>query len=101
VAKSANNPANPAVVPAEREKPGRKKTECPLSSDEFAGAAKPLPINIDGTTITADVKEFKSGSFGWYCSEKVTVMVGNTPVKVQVGLNMTIVGSKDKAAEKK
>jgi hypothetical protein len=45
--------------------------------------------------MTAEIKEFKTGSFGWYLNNKATINVGGTPVTVQVGANLTVVGSKD------
>jgi hypothetical protein len=45
--------------------------------------------------MLADVKEFSTGSLGWYLSGKTSVSIGGTPVSVQIGLNLTIVGSKE------
>jgi hypothetical protein len=45
--------------------------------------------------MIAEVKEFSTGSLGWYLNGKTTVEVGGTPVSVQIGLNLTIVGSKE------
>ena len=45
--------------------------------------------------MLADVKEFSTGSLGWYLNGKTIVKVGDKPVTVQIGLNMTIVGSKE------
>jgi len=44
----------------------------------------------DGTTWG-----FSTGSFGWYYNGKTTVMVDGKPLSVQVGLNLTVVGSKE------
>ena len=41
------------------------------------------------------MKEFSTGSFGWNLNTKVIVDVGGQPVNVQVGMNLTVVGSKD------
>lgn len=75
----------------------RKKTECPISREEFLSHAKALPITIAGVPHGADVKEFSTGSFGWFLNGKTTVEINGKPVKVQVGLNLTVVGSKDSA----
>jgi hypothetical protein len=71
------------------------KTSCPVSRAEFHDHAKAVEINIGGTTMLADVKEFSTGSLGWYLNGKTIVKVGDKPVTVQIGLNMTIVGSKE------
>ena len=78
-----------------QEKKTAKKTECPLTREQFDDGASPLKLSIDGSTISADVKKFSSGSFGWFCNDKVTIEVGGVPVKVQCNVNLVIVGSKD------
>ena len=40
-------------------------------------------------------REFTTGSLGWNISSKMTIMIDDKPVTVQVGLNLTIVGSKE------
>ena len=72
-----------------------KKTTCPISRAEFRGHAKPITITVAGVPLVAEVKEFSTGSLGWYLNGKTTVEVNGTPVSVQIGLNMTIVGSKE------
>jgi hypothetical protein len=54
-----------------------------------------VKIEINGVPMSAEVKEFSTGSFGWYLNGKVTLDVGGTPVNVQVGVNLTVVGSKE------
>jgi hypothetical protein len=50
--------------------------------------------------MVADAKEFSTGSLGWYLNGKTAIEIDGVPVSVQIGLNLTIVGSKelDKAA---
>ena len=72
-----------------------KKTHCPLSREQFRNGAKPLAVTIAGVPLNAEVKEFSTGSLGWYLNGKTTVEINGTPVSVQIGLNMTIVGSKE------
>jgi hypothetical protein len=67
-----------------------------IDRDTFLAQAKPLNIIIEGKPLVADVKEFSSGSLGWYANGKVTQEVGGKTVSVQVGLNLTIVGTKPK-----
>jgi hypothetical protein len=45
--------------------------------------------------MLADVKEFSTGSLGWYLNGKATLEIDGKPVQVQIGLNLTLVGSKD------
>ncbi|HMF12967.1 MAG TPA: hypothetical protein VKE94_11700 [Gemmataceae bacterium] len=72
-----------------------KKTTCPVSRTEFRSKAKAVTVTIGNVPLQADVKEFSTGSLGWYLNGKTTIDVGGTPVSVQIGLNLTIVGSKE------
>ena len=45
--------------------------------------------------MTAEVKEFSTGSLGWYLNGKMSIKVGDAAVTVQIGMNMTVLGSKD------
>jgi hypothetical protein len=71
------------------------KSPCPLSKTQFLEKAEPVKININGSEIVADRREFSTGSFGWYYNGKVNIMVDGRPLSVQVGLNLTVVGSKE------
>lgn len=68
---------------------------CPITRQQFRDQAKPVEITINGTPFTVPVKEFSTGSLGWYLNGKTTIQVDGKPVTVQIGLNLTIVGSKD------
>lgn len=68
---------------------------CLVSRAEFAAAAKPVEVSIAGIPMFADVKEFSTGSLGWNSTGKMTVKIGDKLVSVQIGLNLTIVGSKE------
>ena len=73
-----------------------KKTTCALSRAQFRTHAKPIKIVIgEQPGIDAEVKEFSTGSLGWYLNTKVTLEIDGVRVPVQVGLNLTIVGSKE------
>jgi hypothetical protein len=76
-----------------------KKTTCPISRAEFRTKAKPVTVKIGEVPLQAEVKEFSTGSLGWYLNGKTTIDVGGTPVSVQIGMNLTIVGSKELPAE--
>lgn len=71
------------------------KTNCPITRKEFHEKAKAVPVLINDTKLMADVKEFSTGSLGWYLNGKVTIEIDGKPVSVQIGMNLTIVGSKE------
>ncbi len=76
-----------------------KKTSCPITRGEFRSNAKPVRVVVNDIPLVAEVKEFSTGSLGWYLNGKTTIDVGGTPVSVQIGMNLTIVGSKELAQE--
>ncbi len=71
------------------------KSPCPLSQTTFLAKAEPLKISINGQEMLAEVKAFSTGSFGWYLNGKTTTMVDGKALSVQIGMNLTIVGSKE------
>ena len=71
------------------------KTVCPITHSQFLANAKSVEVTINGQPTLAMVKEFSTGSFGWHHGDKLTFKVGDTLVKVQVGLTLTVIGSKD------
>ncbi len=68
---------------------------CPITRAQFRKLAKAVEVTINGVPMHAEVKEFSTGSIGWYLSAKSTISIDGTPVSVQIGLNMTILGSKE------
>jgi hypothetical protein len=72
-----------------------KKSTCPITRAQFRQSARPIKVVIDGKEHDAEVKEFSTGSLGWNINSKITLQVGGVSVPVQVGLNLTIVGSKE------
>jgi hypothetical protein len=73
------------------------KTTCPITQTLFLEKATPLKVNINGQDMLAEVKSFSTGSFGWYMNAKTVIEIDGKAVSVQIGMNMTIVGSKDAA----
>ncbi len=71
------------------------KTTCPISRDEFNQHAQPIKIMIGDKPYTAKVKNFSTGSLGWNVNDKITMEIAGKEVTVQVGMNLTIVGSKE------
>ena len=72
-----------------------KKTSCPITRAEFRAHAKAVDVKIQGVDLKAPVKEFSTGSLGWYLNGKTNIEIDGKIVAVQIGLNLTIVGSKD------
>jgi hypothetical protein len=71
------------------------KTTCPISRAEFLSKARPVTVTINNSPMQAEVKEFSTGSLGWFVNAKTMIEVDGKMVSVQVGLNLTVVGSKD------
>jgi hypothetical protein len=72
-----------------------KKSSCPITRAEFRSKAKPVTVTIGEIPMIAPVKEFSTGSLGWYLNGKTTIMIDGTAVEVQIGVNLTIIGSKE------
>ncbi len=72
-----------------------QKSSLSLTRARFRSGAKPVDITINGNQMQAMVKEFSTGSLGWFLNAKTTIDVDGQLVPVQIGLNLTIVGSKD------
>jgi hypothetical protein len=71
------------------------KSACPVTRTQFLEKAEPVKILINGQELVADKREFSTGSFGWYYNGKVTIPVDGKSLSIQVGLNLTVVGSKE------
>ena len=77
-----------------------KGLECPITQAEFREVAERLHVQImswgDGAAkYDLDPREFSSGSFGWFASEKLEVPVGGKRVRCQMSINVTVIGSKN------
>ena len=72
-----------------------KKTTCPITRQQFRDSAKPLTVTVNNVPLVAEPKEFSTGSLGWYLTGKTAVEVDGVPVSVQIGMNLTVVGSKE------
>jgi hypothetical protein len=77
-----------------------KKTTCPITREDFRNKAKPVTVVINGVPLQADVKEFSTGSLGWYLNGKTSIEIDGKLTAVQIGLNLTIVGSKELPKDK-
>jgi hypothetical protein len=72
-----------------------KKSTCPISRAQFRAKAEPIKVVIGGREFVAAKKEFSTNSLGWNINEKITIEIDGVPVSVQIGMNMTIIGSKE------
>src|SRR5262249_17412540 len=72
-----------------------KKTSCPISRAEFRTHAKAMIVKIGDKEYQAIPKEFSTGSLGWNVNDKITLEIGGQHVAVQIGMNLTVVGSKE------
>ena len=70
-----------------------------VSRTQFVEKAEPLKVMVNDKELTAQVKEFSTGSFGWNVNEKMTILVDGKPLSVQIGMNLTVVGSKEAARD--
>jgi hypothetical protein len=75
------------------------KTTCNITRAQVQDNARPVFIQIGDDKLEADVKEFSTGSLGWYLNGKTKIDVGGVKVPVQIGLSLTIVGSKELGKE--
>ncbi|HWM85540.1 MAG TPA: hypothetical protein VNO33_06875 [Kofleriaceae bacterium] len=71
------------------------KSTCPISRAQFVEKAEPVRVVINGQEMLAEVKEFSTGSFGWNLNGKTVITIDGKPLSVQIGMNMTVVGSKE------
>ena len=71
------------------------KTPCQIGRKEFLDNASSVSFELAGNNVTADPREFNTGSFGWYFTGKVNIEVNGKKLPVQVGCNLTVVGSKE------
>ena len=87
----AKKNATPAEAPA-----SARKTVCPVTREQFrAKAPRAVAVSIAGVPHSAGIKEFSTGSLGWYLNGKTVVEIDGVPCSVQIGMNLTIVGSKE------
>jgi hypothetical protein len=69
----------------------------PISLDQFRQHAQKLPVRIGEVPFEVAPKEFSTGSLGWNLNHKMDIVVDGKPVSCQVGMNVTIIGSKGAA----
>jgi hypothetical protein len=72
-----------------------KKKECPIQRAEFNEHADALTLELAGQPMLAEPKQFRTGSMGWHAGGKVNLVVNGKTIPVQVGVNLTVIGSKE------
>lgn len=71
-------------------------TKCNLTRDQFQATAQPLTVTLPGDqALTAAPRTFSTGSLGFQANGKVTIVIGGVPTSCQVGVTVTVIGSKD------
>jgi hypothetical protein len=75
-------------------------TVCNITRSEFrtkAPSTVKVTVECQGKvhTFLAQVKEYDSGSLGFCLSDKAMLTLDGRDVKCQVGMNITLVGSKE------
>ncbi len=76
-----------------------KKTTCPITRAQFRAKAKPITVVIEGKEQQAPVKEFSTGSLGWYLNSRTTIEIDGQHVPVLINASLVIVGSKELPAD--
>ncbi len=67
---------------------------CAVTRKQWAtDAPATITLTINGTPVVASKKEFASGGYGYYTNEKVTIMIGDIPLKLQSNCCLTAVNS--------
>ena len=77
-----------------------KKTTCPISRADFRAKAKPVTVTIGNVPQMAEVKEFSTGSLGWYVNGRISLEIDGQHVPVLINASLVIVGSKELPADK-
>ena len=65
-----------------------------VSREDFMSKVDDITVKIGDNTFVAKKKVFQSGSFGFNLTGKTHIVVDGKVVALQVGLNMTVIGSK-------
>mmetsp|Transcript_38450 Transcript_38450/g.46388 ORF Transcript_38450/g.46388 Transcript_38450/m.46388 type:complete len:182 (+) Transcript_38450:567-1112(+) len=73
----------------------KKKQANMMTATEFQEIAPELKTEIFGAEITGPARSFTSGNRGWYAGGKKMIKVAGKDLWVQIGLNVTVIGSKE------
>lgn len=78
-------------------KPETKVSKCAITKGQFRKGAKPMRASINGVETVANVKEFASGTLGWFANGSTVVEIDGVPVKVTFQIQAFVANSKDAA----
>lgn len=66
-----------------------------MSGKQFETKAETLNVDVFGNNISGPPRTFTSGNRGWYAGGKIEIQVGGKKLWAQVGMNVSIIGSKE------
>lgn len=89
------------MAKSQQQAPARPKPKCPITPDQFNAKAIPVAVVMSNKhTMMAMPRQFATGSLGWYCNGKIPLEVDGITCMVQVGIAMTLIGSKPEKESK-
>lgn len=65
------------------------------TESKFLANAEDMVVQVFGNTLTGPARAFTSSNRGWYAGGKIEVPVAGKTLWAQIGINCTIVGSKE------
>lgn len=74
-----------------------KPSKCAITKTQFRKGAKPLRASVNGTETVANVKEFASGTLGWFANGSTVVEIDGIPTKVTYQIQLFVANSKNAA----
>lgn len=66
----------------------------PMTRKHFLMDAEPFQIVVQGKKLLLPVKQFQSGSVGWFANQKIRTRVDGIDLVIQFNVMATCVGSK-------
>ena len=66
---------------------------CPITRNEFHEHAENLPVTIGSSGYELEPRENESDSLGWKLNAKQQVKINGKMCWVQIGINITLIGS--------
>jgi len=72
-----------------------KELQCSaMTAEEFTEIAPKLVVDVFGNKVSGAARVFTSGNKGWYCGGKIEIPLNGQILWGQLGINLSIVGSK-------
>eukprot|EP00457_Paulinella_chromatophora_P009300 gb/GEZN01009362.1/.p1 GENE.gb/GEZN01009362.1/~~gb/GEZN01009362.1/.p1 ORF type:complete len:221 (-),score=78.00 gb/GEZN01009362.1/:560-1222(-) len=73
----------------------KKAQEGMMNKSQFMKNAERLELSVWGNKLSGPPRDFSSGNKGWWAGGKILVPVGKKKVWATIGVNVTIMGSKE------